>query len=47
MNRELVRPEVLQWMLERAEMDLHTLKSRFPEVPAWELGEKKSNPEAT
>ena len=40
MNRVSIRPEVFQWVLERAEWDVHTLKSRFPELPAWQLGEK-------
>ena len=40
MNRVSIRPEMLQWALERAELDVHILKSRFPELPAWELGEK-------
>ena len=39
MNRVSIRPEMLQWALERAGLDVHNLKSRFPELPAWQLGE--------
>ena len=39
MNRISIRPEMLQWALERAGLDVHNLKSRFPELPAWQLGE--------
>ncbi len=41
MNRVSVRPEMLRWALGRARLDVYQLKSRFPRLPAWELGEEK------
>ena len=41
MNRVSIRPEMLQWALERAGLDVHKLKPRFPRLSAWELGEEK------
>ncbi len=41
MNRVSVRPGMLRWAHERAGLDMHKLKLRFPKLPAWELGEEK------
>jgi len=35
-----VRPELLRWARERAGLDLDTLSQRFPQLEAWELGQK-------
>jgi len=34
-----VRPKLLRWARERAELDIDTLISRFPKLQAWESGE--------
>lgn len=36
-----IRPEILRWARERAGHDLGDLVERFPQLPAWERGEKK------
>src|SRR4030042_7195464 len=34
-----VKPELLRWARERADLDLDALVPRFPKLPAWESGE--------
>lgn len=36
-----IRPEILRWARERAGRDLGDLVPRFPQLPAWERGEKQ------
>lgn len=36
-----VRPEMLQWARERARLSLDALVVRFPQLPAWERGERQ------
>ena len=40
MTRVPVRPEVLRWARQRAGHDIEDLARRFPQLPAWESGEK-------
>lgn len=41
MNRVMVKPELLRWARERAGHDIRDLAPRFPQLPAWERGEKQ------
>ncbi len=41
MNRVKVRPALIRWALERAQLNMHDLEHRLPDVSAWQLGEKK------
>lgn len=41
MTRVTVQPEMLRWAWERAGMDPGDLAHRFPQLPAWERGEKQ------
>lgn len=41
MNRAPVRPELLRWALKRSGRDMNDLVRRFPQLPAWERGEKQ------
>jgi Zn-dependent peptidase ImmA (M78 family) len=41
MTRVPVQPELLRWAYERAGYDVHALAPRFPQLPAWERGEKQ------
>ena len=36
-----VRPEMLRWARERAGHDVGDFVPRFPQLPAWERGEKQ------
>lgn len=40
-TRVAVRPEMLRWACERAGYDPRDLALRFPQLPAWERGEKQ------
>jgi Zn-dependent peptidase ImmA (M78 family) len=41
MNRVEVKPELLRWACERARIDALELSARFPQVAAWERGERQ------
>lgn len=41
MTRVPVRPEMLRWARERAGHDVRDFAPRFPQLPAWERGEKQ------
>jgi Zn-dependent peptidase ImmA (M78 family) len=41
MTRVPVRPNVLQWALERAGRSIEDLKGKFPQLPAWASGTKQ------
>src|SRR5574340_181440 len=41
MTRIPVSPEILRWARERASHDVRDLTPRFPQLPAWERGEKQ------
>ena len=41
MTRVPVRPEMLRWARERSGHDLRDFAPRFPQLPAWERGEKQ------
>jgi Zn-dependent peptidase ImmA (M78 family) len=41
MTRVPVRPEILRWARERAGRDINDLATRFPQLPAWERGERQ------
>lgn len=39
MTRVAVKPELLRWAMQRAELDVESLSGRFPKLEAWEIGE--------
>lgn len=41
MNRIPIRPEMLRWACERAGHELSDLAPKFPNLPAWERGDKQ------
>ncbi len=41
MTRVAIRPTMLRWACERAGFDVGALTPRFPQLPAWERGEKQ------
>ncbi|MCC6311617.1 MAG: ImmA/IrrE family metallo-endopeptidase [Trueperaceae bacterium] len=41
MTRVPIRPEMLRWACERGNCEVHDLAARFPQLPAWQRGEKQ------
>ena len=39
MTRVAINPELLLWARERANLDLHDLETKFPNLGSWEVGE--------